>query len=254
MISKMPVLFLTHGAPLWLTDPEKGELLGAWGKALPTPKSILIVSGHWETEDVVVGEECTHNNLIYDFGGFPKELYQFQYPAPAPLDLSKRLGELLNKDLAKSTRGLDHGVWVPLYHMWPEANIPILQISQPVGLDAQGLFKFGQALAPLREEGVMIIGSGSATHNLGMLDWNGGEPNKVTTDFDDWIEMALSGKDKEALVNFKTASPSYKINHPTDDHFLPLLIAAGAGWDSEVTYPISGYDYANLSYKMAAFG
>ncbi len=254
MSQMLPVLFLTHGAPLWLTDPTKKKILGQWGKALPKPKAILVFSAHWETPEIVLGEEGTHNKLIYDFGGFPEELYQFQYPAPGTKELGTRVGELLGLDLAKTTRGLDHGVWVPLVHMWPEADVPLLQISMPKTLDASGLFDLGQALAPLRNEGVMIIGSGSATHNLRMLDMRGGEPSPEAKAFDDWIVEVIKNKDSQALLSFETSSPSYKKNHPTDEHFLPLIIAAGAGWESEATSPIAGFDYANLSYRMVAFG
>ncbi len=251
----MPVLFLTHGSPLWIQDPTLKAELHAWGRELPQPKALLVISAHWQTPQLTLGERGRHHQLIYDFSGFPPELYQLQYPAPGALELATRLGQLLGFPLAQdSSRGLDHGVWVPLYHLWPEAEVPLLQLSLPDWKPAE-IFALGQDLAPLRQEGVLIIASGSTTHNLRELNWaEEAEPKGWALEFDQWVKEVVETKDLASLLAWEQKAPQAQRAHPTIEHFTPLLISAGAGWNSPVRFPITGFAYGALSKRMIQWG
>lgn len=243
----MPVVFIAHGAPPLLDDePWKAELK-AWSKAMPRPKAILSLSAHWEAHPLAIGA-TTAIPLVYDFYGFPKRYYELQYPAPGAPELAGRIRDLLRgKGIAfvdDPKRGLDHGTYVPLMSMYPDADIPVLQVSLP-GLDPQELRDFGRALAPLRNEGVLIAGSGFLTHNMRAL----GEPSTPAwaQEFDEWSRDVLSRMDVDALVDFKKRSPSARLAHPREEHFAPVISAAAAAVDGggAVTFPITGF------WKMA---
>ena len=255
MNASLPSLFVSHGSPMLLLDQVEGRDYSQWGKNLPKPKAILVFSAHWEGDSLAFGEIDTHQELIYDFYGFPDELYKIQYPAPGAPWLVEEINTLLGMQIPMKQRGLDHGVYVPFVHMWPEANIPMLQISLPQTMSDKDLFEMGQSLAPLRERGVLIIGAGALTHNL--RAWNpklGDEPVEWAKVFDDWIEKTLNENDIDALLNWKTLAPNAELNHPTAEHFRPLFIAAGAGLGETVTFPTTGFSYGIFTRRSVQFG
>jgi 4,5-DOPA dioxygenase extradiol len=239
----MPVIFAAHGAPILLDDAVWTGELASWAKAMPRPGSILMVSAHWEERPATIGA-TRPVPLVYDFYGFPERYYQTKYPAPGAPDLAARVGDLLaQRGIAfqeDPERGLDHGAYVPLVPMYPEADVPVLQISIP-RLDAGELLLLGKALAPLRKEGVLIFGSGFLTHNMqyafrpGTPDW--------AREFDAWAEQALSGFDLDALAGFQTRAPGARMALPTWEHYAPVLVAAAAASEGRppVSFPITGW-------------
>lgn len=239
----MPVVFIAHGAPPLLDDePWKAEL-AAWSKAMPRPKAILSLSAHWEAHPIAIGA-TTALPLVYDFYGFPQRYYEIQYAAPGAPELAARVRDLLrSKSIAfvdDAGRGLDHGTYVPLMSMYPSADIPVLQISLP-GLDPKDHHAFGRALAPLREEGVLVAGSGFLTHNMRALSQRA-TPGWAQ-EFDAWCAEVLTRRDVDALVDFKKRAPGASEAHPREEHFVPVIAAAAASIDrgGEVTFPIKGF-------------
>ncbi len=240
---RMPVVFVAHGAPILLDDALWMGELAAWAEAMPKPKSILMVSAHWEQRPTTLGATRTVP-LVYDFSGFPAGYYETQYPAPGAPDLAARVRELLGeRGIAFTddpTRGLDHGAYVPLVAMHPAADVPVLQISMPA-LDADPLFDLGRALAPLRDEGVLVFGSGFLTHNMSYA-FKPGIPTWAH-EFDAWAAESLGRLDVDALKNFHTRAPAARTALPTWEHYAPVLVAAGAaaGETTSVTFPITGF-------------
>lgn len=239
----MPVVFIAHGAPPLLDDASWKAELAAWAKAMPKPKAILSLSAHWEAHPIAIGATKAIP-LVYDFYGFPARYYELQYPAAGAPGVAARVRELLRaRDIAfvdDEGRGLDHGTYVPLMSMYPEADVPVLQVSLP-GLDPKELYDFGRALAPLRDEGVLIAGSGFLTHNMRAL----GERSTPAwaKEFDQWSAEVLAKRDVDALVDFKRRAPSARLAHPREEHFAPVISAAAAALDrgGDVTFPITGY-------------
>jgi 4,5-DOPA dioxygenase extradiol len=239
----MPVIFAAHGAPVLLDDqPWMGEL-SAWAQAMPRPTSILIVSAHWEERVATLGAVQTVP-LVYDFYGFPERYYQTKYEAPGAPALAARVRDRLTLASIpfadEDGRGLDHGAYVPLVPMYPQADVPVLQLSMST-LDPHRLFDLGRALAPLREEGVLIFGSGFLTHNMryafrpGIPAW--------AREFDAWAADAISRFDVDALMDFRKVAPAAATALPTWEHYAPLLVAAGAASQGshQVSYPITGF-------------
>ena len=226
---RMPALYLSHGAPPLADDPVWPGQLAAWAAGLPRPKAVLMVSAHWEEAPLAIGATRTVP-LVYDFWGFPEHYYQVTYAAPGAPELAQSVRKLLGgaghavQDVPD--RGLDHGAYVPLVEMYPEADIPVLQVSMPT-LEPEELFRIGRRLAPLRDEGVLIVGSGFFTHNLAALRHAGGVPN-WSTEFDDWGHRALDAQDIDALLDFEHASPAGHLAHPRTEHFAPLFVTLGA--------------------------
>lgn len=241
--TRMPAIFAAHGAPMLLDDAAWVGELASWAKAMPKPNSILVVSAHWEQRPTSLGA-TRPVPLVYDFYGFPEKYYQTTYPAPGAPELASRVRELLRaRDIAVTDepgRGLDHGAYVPLVAMYPSADVPVLQVSMP-GLDAQALFALGQALAPLRDEGVLIFGSGFLTHNM-RYAFRRGIPSWAR-EFDSWAEGALARFDVDALIDFEARAPAARMAHPTWEHYAPVLVAAGAAADARptTTFPITGW-------------
>ena len=258
MSQKLPSLFIGHGAPPLALDREKGEDYLRLGQTLPTPKAILVISAHWETrEQIALGETSRHDELVYDFAGFQRELYDLQYPAPGAPDLVDEVAKLLSPDhqVLLTDRGLDHGVWVPFLHMWPEANVPVLQMSMPYSFSNQQLFELGKQLAPLREQNVLIVTTGGITHNLREINFrHRGEPVQWAAEFDQWLVDTLNTHDVQALLNWNSEAPHAMINHPSPEHFRPVLIAAGAAQGEAVSYPIEGFEYGSFSRRAVMFG
>jgi 4,5-DOPA dioxygenase extradiol len=207
--------------------------LAAWSAELPTPAAILVVSPHWESAPATIAATTTVP-LLYDFYGFPERYYRVRYPAPGAPALARQVRALLASPGAPvqdaPDRGLDHGAYVPLVEMYPNADIPVLQLSMPT-LDPEQLFQLGQRLAPLRDEGVLIMCSGFFTHNLRELMWGAGpdEAPAWSKEFDAWGRAALAAGDLDALLDFSRKAPSGRIAHPRTEHFAPLFVALGAG-------------------------
>jgi 4,5-DOPA dioxygenase extradiol len=240
---RMPVIFAAHGAPVLLDDAVWMAELATWAQSMGRPRSILMVSAHWEERPTTLGAIRTVP-LIYDFYGFPERYYQTQYAAPGAPDLAGRVRGLLRQENTTvaddGSRGLDHGAYVPLVAMYPKADIPVLQLSMP-GLNAMELFKLGKALSPLRDEGVLVFGSGFITHNM-QYAFRPGTP-AWAREFDNWVADALSRFDVDALMDFQARAPAARTALPTWEHFAPLLVAAGAVGDvpARTTFPISGW-------------
>jgi len=238
----MPAIFAAHGAPVLLDDAGWVSELHGWAASLPRPQAILMVSAHWEHRPTTLGA-VTRVPLVYDFYGFPERYYRTEYPAPGAPELAARVRSLLDaKQIAHTddpTRGLDHGAYVPLVAMYPAHDIPVLQLSMPV-LDPSELFSLGRALAPLRQEGVLLFGSGFLTHNMAFA-FRRGTPSWAR-EFDDWAASSLARSDVDALLDFQTRAPAARTALPTWEHYAPLLVALGSvGESPEVSFPITGF-------------
>src|SRR5688572_13198510 len=236
---RLPSIFVAHGAPPLLDDGPWVAELGSWAATLPKPKAILILSAHWEERPVTIGATRTVP-LIYDFSGFAPHHYQQKYAAPGAPELAGLVrgllhGQLNGQRIAEDPeRGLDHGAYVPLVAMYPDADVPVLQVSLP-SENPQELFALGRALRPLRDAGVLIIGSGFITHNLRALDWHGAsEPPAWATEFDAWTADALERNDVDALLDYQQKGPGSRIALPTREHFVPLLVSLGAAAEGEI--------------------
>jgi 4,5-DOPA dioxygenase extradiol len=240
---RMPAIFAAHGAPVLLDDAVWMGQLAAWAKTMPRPQSILMISAHWEERPTTLGATNTVP-LVYDFYGFPEKYYATRYPCPGAPALAARVRDLVRSkgmDCADDPgRGLDHGAYVPLVAMYPAADVPVLQMSMP-RLDAEELFELGRALAPLRDEGVLVFGSGFLTHNMAYA-FRPGVPSWAR-EFDRWAEDALSRLDFESLMAFRKRAPASRTALPTWEHYAPVLVAAGAVADERprVSFPITGY-------------
>jgi len=231
---KMPVLFVSHGAPTLPLEP--GDTGAAWrklGEELPRPSAILMISAHWESRIPTVSR-AVQPETIHDFSGFPAELYKLQYPAPGAPEMAQAAATALQQTgitvQLDDTHGLDHGAWVPLSLMYPQADIPVAQLSLQPDRDPAWHIALGRALRPLREQGVLIIGSGSITHNLRALFQHppGVPAPEWVTEFCDWVAERIAAGDLDALSDYRTRAPHAVQNHPTDEHLLPLFVALGA--------------------------
>lgn len=240
----MPVIFLAHGAPMLLDDAGWMGELAAWAKAMPRPRAILMVSAHWDERPLQIGATVPVP-LVYDFYGFPEKFYRIQYLSPGAPEIAARVEELMRsagRPFERSDRGLDHGAYIPLMAMYPQADVPVLQVSLP-GLDAKDLFALGRELAPLRREGVLVIGSGFLTHNM-REGFHGQRPASWAVEFDDWAKDALARRDADALIDFLQKAPSARRALPTWEHYAPVLVSAGAVADdsaASTSFPISGW-------------
>jgi 4,5-DOPA dioxygenase extradiol len=227
-VERMPALYLSHGAPPLADDALWPGELASWADGLPRPKAILVVSAHWEEAPLALGATATVP-LVYDFWGFPEHYYQVRYGAPGAPELADSVRKLLRRAGTPvqdvPDRGLDHGAYVPLKEMFPAADIPVLQISMPT-LEPQSLLDIGRRLAPLRDEGVLIVGSGFFTHNLAALR-RPGLPG-WSVEFDDWGRRALEAQDLDALLDFEDKAPGGRLAHPRTEHFAPLFVTLGA--------------------------
>jgi 4,5-DOPA dioxygenase extradiol len=235
---RSPALFLSHGAPPLVDDVRWTRELADLAATLPRPERILIVSAHWEAAPLMLGATAPVP-LVYDFAGFPARYYEATYPAPGAPDLAARVEAMLpdTEPVARTTRGLDHGAYVPLSVMYPDADIPVLQMSLPT-LDTERLLDLGRRLRPLRDEGVLIVGSGFTTHGLPFLSrehWRSpaAPPPSWSVEFDLWAQEALATGDVESLAAFRDRAPGMPYAHPTIEHFAPLFVALGAADDPE---------------------
>lgn len=232
-MSRMPALYISHGSPMTALEPGLvGARLAELARSLPRPRAIVLASAHWLAHTPLVGG-AAQPATIHDFGGFPQALFDIQYPAPGAPGLAERVAtQLQAAGLAARIdplRGLDHGAWVPLRLLYPDADIPVVPVSiQPDAGPAHQL-QLGRALAPLRDEGVLVIGSGSITHNL--HDWRSYDQARqapYVQPFIDWVEKRLAAEDVDALLDYRRQAPFATRAHPTDEHLLPLYVAMGA--------------------------
>ena len=242
----LPALYLSHGAPPLFDDGPWLRQLFAWAQALPKPTSVLIVSAHWESAPLALSASAAHTPLVYDFGGFHPRYYTMTYETPDAGALARRVaGVMPDREPVHQhpSRGLDHGAWVPLMAMYPLGDIPVLQLSMPTH-DPARLLAIGERLRALREEGVLVIGSGFMTHGLPFVtrEMFLGEIPAWSSDFDTWVADALARGDVDQLANFRRA-PGMPYAHPTPDHYTPLFIALGASADPQapVRTTIDGY-------------
>ncbi|RWU17859.1 dioxygenase [Pseudomonas alkylphenolica] len=231
----LPSLFISHGSPMLALQPgASGPALKNLAAQLPRPKAIVMVSAHWESRELLVSSH-PQPQTWHDFGGFPAALFAVQYPAPGEPQLAQRVANLLGNAGLEAhldpQRPFDHGMWVPLSLMYPQADIPVVQVSLPSRMGPQLQLQVGKALSELRADGILLIGSGSITHNLGELDWQAG-PESVepwALAFRDWMIEKLAADDMPALKDYRQQAPFAVRNHPSDEHLLPLYFARGAG-------------------------
>jgi 4,5-DOPA dioxygenase extradiol len=259
MHSIMPSIFLAHGSPFLLDDDRWVGELAKWALALPRPKAILVISAHWVVRPVTLGATRTMP-LVYDFYGFPRKYYAVTYPAPGAPALAQRVRECLSPSrpvASDESRGLDHGAYVPLVAMYPAADVPVVQLSIPT-MDPRELLEVGRALAPLRREGYLLVGSGFLTHNLHVVDW---APEAKTPawarEFDDWIKDVLARRDVEAFVRYRERAPGVQTALPTHEHFVPVAISLGSSMDlpeERTTFPIEGFAYGAFTKRSVQFG
>ena len=255
--ARMPTLYLGHGAPPLLDDPIWPGQLASWAGSLRRPEAILMVSAHWEQAPLSIAA-TTAVPLVYDFWGFPERFYQLIYPSPGAPALAGRVRELVgaHQPVAEvPERGLDHGAFIPLMCMWPDADVPVLQVSMPT-LGAEALFETGRQLAPLRDEGILIIGSGFLTHGLPFIDPTrpDDDPPAWSAEFDAWAADCVARRDLDALMDYRRQAPALEFAHPTVDHLVPLFVALGAAIDapSTIDTPIEGF-WLNLSKRSFQF-
>ena len=234
---RMPVLYLSHGAPPLADDPTWTAELASWSTALAKPDSILMISAHWEEAPLALSA-TTKVPLVYDFWGFPQAYYEVTYDAPvAPAlaaDVTKLLGSPGLPVHQDQSRGLDHGAYVPLVEMFPEADIPVLQMSMPT-LDPQQLFEIGRRIAPLRDQGTLIVGSGFTTHNLAWFNPSARADAPAPTasaEFDAWAREIVEAGDIDSALDFLSKAPAAREAHPRTEHFAPLFVALGAASES----------------------
>ena len=257
MRERLPTLFISHGAPDILIRAQASlDVLRELGQRVPEPKAVVVVSAHWihDPVGITLGEQLA---TMHDFGGFPAELYRMQYPARGDDDLSRRIARLLDardidNDLVPG-RGLDHGAWIPLHFMYPDARIPVVQVSLPAG-SLQDLVELGKALVPLSGEGVSVIGSGGSVHNLRALNPHG--PTEAwAVEFEKWLLEAVEQGHFAWLSHEEKFPLNFQYAHPTLEHYAPLIVAWAAGGADQPGRRIHhSFDYGNLGMSLFAFG
>jgi len=260
----MPTLFISHGSPLLaIVDSAARRFLSGLGTRLRRPAAVVVLSAHHDAERVEVtsGERPS---TTHDFGGFPRELYELRYAAPGAPELAARVRDLLaSADIdavLEPTRGFDHGAWIPMLLMYPAADLPLVQVSIDSARNAAWHLALGRALRPLRDENILVIGSGGATHNLGLYMYAGArgddaQPPAWVAQFDDWVAQAVDDRRYDDLLHYRERAPYAAENHPTQEHFLPLFAPLGAAWDDERGVRIhASYDRGLLSLDSYAFG
>jgi 4,5-DOPA dioxygenase extradiol len=259
----LPSIFVSHGAPTFALEPgQAAPLLRGIGERiqqLPGVRAMLVVSPHWQTRGLRVSTAATPET-VHDFGGFPAALYRLRYPAKGAPAVAQETIDLLTAAgitaSAQENQGLDHGAWVPLMHMLPQADVPVFQLSLPVDITAEGALQLGRALAPLRERGVVILASGSLTHNLYEFRHSlTGDQEPYVLDFVRWIRRAAVAHDTAALADYRAQAPHAQRAHPSDEHYLPLLVAMGtASADEAVEVIDGGVTHGVLSMEGYVFG
>jgi 4,5-DOPA dioxygenase extradiol len=252
---RLPALFVAHGAPTLGVDARKGAPLRALGETLPRARAIVAISAHFEAPAPTVATPPAARPIMYDFGGFPEAERARYAPPPVPRDIIDAVAARI-EGATIIERPLDHGVWTPLVHLRPRADVPVLQVALPRHAPWADLLELGRALRPLRDEGLLLLGSGNLVHNLERLDWSDSLPPPCwADDVDHFLATALSAWDLDALVEAPGRAPGFGLAHPTDEHARPLVVIAGAGWPGEpVTFPMSGFEFGNLSRRCVQVG
>lgn len=257
----MPSLFLSHGSPmLAVEDSPAGRFLDGLGAQLPRPRAVVVASAHFATTAPAIGAD-PHPQTVHDFGAFPDELFRIRYPAPGDPVLAREIARRLSAAglpaVPLDSHGLDHGVWVPLRRMYPKADLPVIPLSVDPRGDAATHHALGRALAPLRADGVLVIGSGGFVHNLGDLDWrNRNAPMPEWAErFAGWMRERLDAGDTAALLDWERQAPEARRAHPTVEHLMPLFVALGAGGaDAPVRSLHRSHEYGSLALDAFAFG
>ncbi|MDB6159785.1 MAG: Aromatic ring-opening dioxygenase LigB [Gammaproteobacteria bacterium] len=255
-----PSLFISHGAPTFALEPGLlGANLGTIASRLPDLRGVLVVSAHWQSRGVRVMTTAAPET-VHDFGGFPRELYRLQYPAPGAPEAALEAGRLLADQgfavAEDAQRGLDHGAWVPMLHLFPDARVPTFQVSMPYDLDTASAWRLGRALGPLRDSGILIIGSGSLTHNLYEVRQDASDGAPYAREFAGWVRDAVLARDTDRLIRYRRNAPHAERAHPSEEHYLPLLVALGASAaGSDMPEVIEGgMTYEVLSMESYAWG
>lgn len=259
---KAPALFVSHGSPMASVDDDAyTQALTRWGRSSTKVRGIVVVSAHWQTRGGLLVTGADRPETIHDFGGFPPALYQLRYPSPGDPKLAAEIVKRLRAEGFASEvdprRGLDHGTWVPLRRTHPAADVPVVQVSLPHPRTPADLLRVGLALAPLRRDGVMIVGSGGAVHNLGQVDFE----NKIApavpwaAKFDAWLAQRLEAFDVEGITRWLTEAPDAQRAHPTTEHFDPIFVALGAALEGDRTAAIyEGFQHGTLSLRSFQLG
>ncbi|MFY9551970.1 MAG: class III extradiol ring-cleavage dioxygenase [Thermoanaerobaculia bacterium] len=260
--TRLPAVFVSHGSPtIAIEDDPWGPALTRYASKLPKPRAVVVVSGHWEAPGAVRVTASPTPETIHDFGGFPEELYRIRYPARGDPGLAALVMRLLNESgfPAKTDpeRGLDHGAWVPLMRLYPKADVPIVEISQPLRRNPEDMLRMGGALSRLRDEGVLLLGTGGVVHNLRLMD-PADDPNRVedwAREFDEWIQKRLEAMDVAAIASYQTAAPHSRLAVPTPDHFDPIFVVLGSALPGERVITIyEGFRYGTISMRSFALG
>ncbi|HZF34166.1 MAG TPA: class III extradiol ring-cleavage dioxygenase [Candidatus Angelobacter sp.] len=251
----LPALFLSHGSPMLVfEDIPARHFIAGLGREIGRPQAILCISAHWETERPAVSAAAAPET-IHDFYGFPDDLYKLRYPVSGAPALARRVVELLDgagiAGVVDPDRGLDHGAWNPLLLIYPQADVPVTQLSIQAQLDPTHHAKVGRALRPLRGEGVLVLASGGAVHNLRQFHIDREQPTPWAVSFDDWLADRIAAGDAEALLAYRQNRPDGRLAHPRDEHLLPLFVAMGAG-GGVAGRPLHR-SFAHGSLSMAAF-
>lgn len=257
--SRMPALFLAHGSPMNIIERNAfTEALTRMPHSLPRPEGIVVISAHWQTRGTRV--TCTeHPRTLHDFVGFPDELYRIGYPCPGSPDLARRVQDLLGLDASSGDlqRGLDHGAWSVLHHMYPLAFTPVVQLSLDVSLTGPQRMAMGRRLLPLRDQGILIIGSGNIVHNLGLVDFEdeAARPYAWAEVFDTWVAGCLVSGRLDDLARYEELAPSAELAVPTNEHYIPLLTIAGLRQpDEPIVTVFEGFQNASLSMRCVRVG
>lgn len=254
---KMPLLFVGHGHPMnALFDNSFTQTLHRLGQTMERPQAIMVISAHWETRGSFVSVN-PHPKAIYDFGGFAKELFEVQYAPPGAPALAKSVMEELPIVQPDPNMGLDHGAWTVLKHIYPNADIPVFQLSIDYTQPIERHFELAQALKKLRNKGVLIMGSGNIVHNLGRLDWHNidGKTESWAQQFDHTVKQKLGNGDFNALVQYKKLGPEAMLAVPTEDHYLPMIYMLGLADNKEpLKYIYEGFQYGNISMRCFTIG
>jgi 4,5-DOPA dioxygenase extradiol len=265
--AQIPVVFVSHGSPSLAVDPVRGAELAAWAKTLPKPRAILVISSHWQATSLSRGSTASRPKLLRDFDDFeghdgfgaaslPRALHDLTYAAPGAPDLAYELHALLPVERA-AERAWDHGVWSPLVHMFPAADVPVLQLSLVLGATPRALFAIGRKIGVLAARGVLVLGSGGITHALAEAD---PRPDAPAADwaraFDAWVATVLADAELDDLLQWRTKGPNARLAHPSPEHLDPLFVVAGAAslYDHAVGFPIRGFEHGTLSRRCVQLG
>lgn len=251
---RYPSMFISHGSPmLAFGEDQFSEMLEKFSASMPKPRAVIFISAHSVSSDTVHVLKCQKNSIIHDFSGFPRELYEVDYQCDGSPELADQIVQLLKKQQFQTKieidSPLDHGIWVPMKHLYPKGDVPVVKVSLPLNLTPAIILKLGHALASLREEGVMIVGSGGAVHNLRELKWShktfGGA--EWAKEFEAWLIQTLQKKDVDSIVNAEE-HPQFYQSHPSEEHFLPILCTIGAALPGdEISVLHQGIEYFSLS-------